>query len=68
MSARIREIIEATRGGSKGRVVRGAAFAAEFDGEQATDEDKEDDNKEACWNNVSPSRWKETKDNMRGMW
>lgn len=46
-SVKIREVIEAARGGFKGRVVRGAAFAAQFDGEQVTDDDKEDDKKKS---------------------
>jgi hypothetical protein len=43
---RIREFVGTNNNPSKGRVTRGAAFAAEFDGEQATDEDnrQEEDN------------------------
>jgi len=42
---RIREFVGTNNNPSKGRVVRGAAFAAEFDEEQATDDDRKDDRK-----------------------
>jgi hypothetical protein len=44
---RIREFVGTNNNPSKGRVVRGAAFAAEFDGEQATDDDRKDDRKKS---------------------
>jgi hypothetical protein len=44
---RVREFVGTNNNPSKGRVVRGAAFAAEFDGEQATEDDRKDDRKKS---------------------